>query len=462
MFIYKKRKMVEFDKAITEYNLEIEEPGAGIERFYFWILNFLKTEYPHGLGFENIYKIKDIYSATETGSYFGMVEQRKGLQQEKVSHYLGLLGNMTKTLFQIVRELRIIDERYKYYKESLEGNEESEIALKSIWVDMVEQGARNPSSVTGLASQVGFIILPDLFYKVHPKTEDEIQKYMKALREDGINEKTIEVLSRKLKQYMVWKEKTEKELSQRRNFVLKYLRQQYNSSKLYISWVRPYLRNLKKLQMHQQERPELVTAFDTSVIELEILAVKGKEIEELIKEEKKNEEDNKKEIKKKYFPCIKVTFEYVAIPQMAYQKEYQRGAIHTGVSKIKITSHIGTQEDIKEYFKKQEEEDLELLTSLNESMDAVGDELKEYLAELGEKFPEPEGEKKEEEKKETIFTPFTGIFKGFGDMIKKQKTEKQDKSYTLDMDIKSKQSSITKLSFVLYDVFKKSNRMLAW
>jgi hypothetical protein len=445
MFIAGEVGMAELDekKKISEYYLEIEEPGSGVEGHYFWVLNFLKSDDPSGLGYKEIYKIKDIYSASETSSYFGMVEQRKGTQQEKVTQYLGLINNMIRSLFQMTNELKTIDERYHYYKKIKEGDEDAEIALKSIWVDLVEGGVKSPGSVTGLAAQVGFVILPDLFFKIHPKDESEIKKYVEALKEDGINNKVREVLTRKLYQYLNWRGKTEKALEQRRSFILKYLRQQYGSIKLYIGWVRPYLKNLKKLQMAQKERAELVTAFETSVIELEILA--------------------KMKIGDTYHPCIKVSFEYVAIPQMAYQRDYQRGAIHTGLSKIKIQSYALTDDEIKEYMDSQEEEDFELLKSLNESMDALGEDLKSYLKEAGEKFKEDEP--KPVEKKgmfSEMFSPFTGIFKGLKHMSTGQKGKKKQGGWTMEQE-KNRISGITKkTSFVLYNVFKKSHQMLSW
>lgn len=443
-------------KKQVEYNLEIEEPGSGVESFYFWILRFLSERSPSGLGFKEIKKIKDIYSASETSAYFGNVEQRKGLQQDKVTQYLGLLGQMSKSLFQIIRELRILEERRGYYEDSKkEGQtaDNAELALKSIWVDLVEGGAKNPASVIGLASNVGFVILPDLFFKIHPKKREQIPSYVDALKDDGINAKVREVLTRKLEQYMRWKETTDKELEQRWNFILKYLRQQYNSMKLYISWVRPYLRNLKKLQMNQEERPEIVTAFETTVIELELLA--------------KMQSDN--EHPDRPFPCIRVCFEYIAIPQMAYQKDYQRGAIHTGMSKIKIQGYAMSDNDVKKYMEKQDQEDLDLLASVNSSMDALKDDLKKFLKLAGEKFPEDE-EKKEEEKigmLKALFTPFTSIFKGFKEMFGKSEKGKEEKKKTMsswEMEQSSKNAGekSTSLSFVLYNVFKKSHQMLAW
>src|SRR3989344_5762380 len=188
----KKKKIL--GKALTEFRIEIDEPGAGVEKYYFWVLSFLQSGAPSGISFTEIHKISDLYTSSETSSYFGMVEQRKGLQQDKVSQYLATIGKMTKDLFQMIRELRIIDERYSYYKDSkLEGEEgdAAEISLKSIWIDMVEGGSKNPTSVFGLSQQVGFVILPDLFFtvKVDIKEEDkegmgrDVHKEVEKLRD---------------------------------------------------------------------------------------------------------------------------------------------------------------------------------------------------------------------------------------------------------------------------------------
>ena len=242
----KKKKIL--GEALTEFNIEIDEPGAGVEKYYFWVLNFLQSGAPSGISFSEVHKISDLYTSSETSSYFGVVEQRKGLQQDKVSQYLATIGKMTKDLFQMIRELRIIDERHSYYNDSKlkgEEGEAAEISLKSIWIDMVEGGSKNPTSVFGLSQQVGFVILPDLFFTVKVSIKDEkdkdnmgklIHQEVELLKKEGINRKVREVLERKLYQYYLWRIKTEKEVLQRRNFMLKYLKQHYHVMRMYIHW----------------------------------------------------------------------------------------------------------------------------------------------------------------------------------------------------------------------------------
>ena len=480
-------------KPNQRYLLEMEEAAAGVERFYFWFLNFLRGVAPSGVSCQKVWKIKDIYAATETSSYFGSIEQRKGIQQDKASQYLATIGKMIKDLFQIIRELRIMDERYDFYKESEAGKEDSEVALKSIWIDLVEGGAKNPTSVLGLSTQVGFTILPDLFFTVNPLIKDfekaetdlskpvqeEIAKLDKKYgkeAEGGVNRKIREVLGRKLIQYLVWKRQTKREIVQRRSFMLKYLRQHYNVIKMYINWLRPYLVNLRRLQMKQDhEDPDLISAFETSKIELELIGSWASE-------------------DKPIQPIIRMRFTYVTIPQMAYQQEYQRGAIHVGKTTVDIESYVLEKETIEKYRQAVEDEDLELLEGVTVAMNALKDDLKKYLREEGEEFKEDvkkvmeEANVSEEKAKEILgknkwdaeasikllkaqdkksSNPFSGVGKDFRDMFGIQKKDEKKKTSSLKpYELKKQKEDAANLSrsltFVVYDVFKKAHRMNSW
>lgn len=428
-------KYIDKGKAKEARNIfVIDELGAGVERFYFWLLDHAGKTPPYGFGFkkENIIKVKDIYASSETSSYWGVVEQRKGLQQDQISKYMATIGKMIRDTFQILRELRITDERLKYYDDSHEGDESADIALKGIWIDMVEGGAKNPTSVLGLSSQVGFVTLPDFFFKLQPDTSDDVNSVVDSLKEMGINAKVREVLKRKLKQFMIWKEKTEAELRTGKDFKLKFLRQHFNVIKMYLGWLKPYLKNAKRLQMNQEDSPAIISAFETSEIEIELL---------LKKDEYETHSDirpsDDRDVKyKKYFPVVLVRFKYNAIPQMAYQQEYQRGAIHAGRSEVVTEGYVCEQKDIDEYLKLQDLEDIELLGSIDAAIDSLGDELTKYLEEAGEVVKKKE-EKEEEkgilgdfgknfkkyfvaEKKEKgsgILEPFVGVFHGFGEIF---------------------------------------------
>src|SRR3989338_3478248 len=255
---------------------------------------------------------------------------------------------MLKALFQIVRELRVIDERIGYYKHTFnrKSDEEtagSEITLKGVWVDQVEGGTKNAASVYGLAQTVGFSVLPDLFFrirgndvggdKVKPEEYDAfVQKVVedvdrKVNTMEGFNEKVKEVVKRKLTQYYEWKLRTYKELDARRKFTLKYMRQHYDTIKLYMGWIKPYLRNIIRLQMaerllHGERAKDLITAFEGSLIEVEVLAVKHQE-------------------SKKFHPCVLVNLFHRTTPSMVYVQEgYQRGPGHTGKFDMVLRGYV--------------------------------------------------------------------------------------------------------------------------
>lgn len=472
--------------------LIIDAMQSGVEGNYYWLLRFMENKDDFGLKLSGdqgeVIKLKDYFAAGESSSIWGSIEQRKSLQQEKVSGYLATVGKMTKDIFQILRELRIIDERLDYYDGYNKGDHSTSVALKSVWVDLVEGGAKNPGSVTGLAAQVGFVILPDLFYRIHPKNTDDIPKLLKGFEKDGINKKVLEVLGRKLAQFIIWKIKTEKELRDRDKFTLAYLRQHFNVIRTYISWLKPYLKNIRQLQMGSSaDYAHLVTSFETNMVELELL---GKDKKYTEKTPNNFEIDREY---KKYFPCIHVRVRFVALPEMAYQKEYQRGAIHLGRTEIFIQPFVCTNEQIEAYKRKIEKEDFEVITSLESSLDSLKDELFKYLEKAEEKnipyskediieIMEMTGVKKDQAAKalkdkkgnvkeaissledskpqDGILDPFKGIFNGFKEILN---IKPSGKALPLKQDEGSEKEKAKErakqMASILYEVYKKAHGM---
>jgi hypothetical protein len=467
-----------FPEPAYRYRLVLESINQYIEDAYFWILDELKYDW----GYNTFHKISDVFAASEQSAFFGVSEQRLGLQQDKAGQYLKGISEMTKALFQIVRELRIIDERLGYYDNSFsrKSDEEgvgSDITLKGVWIDQVEGGTKNAASVYGLAQTVGFTVLPDLFFRVRAddkgagnwKTPAEYDAKTKEIIEsidrkidkmEGFNKKVKEVLGRKLTQYYMWKLRTYKELKTRRTFTLKYLRQHYETIKLYMGWIKPYLRNIKKLQLSEKNlnTAELITAFEGAVIEIEVLATSKKPGNVV-------------------HPCILLHIKYRTRPALNYTQEgYQRGPAHTGKFDMVIRGYVWSEPEIKNYLRMREEEDMELLSEVNEtvkaSMDALGDELKDYLRESGEKFPEDEAKANAPKPKAPgALDPFLSVFKGVGELAtaisgggaKKDKPAWKKKS-ALDLEeetLKAKES-LKKCAYNVYKNYKKMHGMLTW
>lgn len=380
----------------ARWRLVYEIHNQSVEELYFSLLDILQLV----SGFHAFDKITDIFAASEQSAFFGVAQQRLGLQQDKVSQFLATIGKMVKELFQLVRELRIIDERMEYYLASDKGDLASEITLKGYWIDLVEGGAKNPASVYGMSRELQFVTLPDIFFGAPPMPAGRVQEYVEGL---SFNRKVKEVLMRKLKSFLVWKEHTQRELQSRRTFTIKYLRQHYDIIRMYMAWVRPYLRNIRRMQLDVQkmDSAELISAFEGSMIEIEYLA--------------------KYDIGNGVYAVFDAHFLYRSRPELKFQQEgYQRGPIHVGRTQVTMRSYAWTADEIARYKKFRDKEDLDLLKTVDASVQAayesLGDELEKYLSEA--ERAEPTTHQGEEPHLSSTLSPLAAVFGGFGDLGK--------------------------------------------
>ncbi len=453
-----------FPAPVNKYRLYFTTSNIAIEEPYYFIMDHLKQTW----GFHKFDKIIDLTGASEQSVLFGINQQRLGLQQEKVSQFLATIGKMIKELFQLVRELRILDERLSYYEKIYSGKsgaKAADITLKGIWIDLVEGGSKNPSSVYGMATQLGFMTLPDLFFDTFVVKSEDVDKAVDKLE---FNRKVKEVLRRKLMTYVTWREHTYKELKTRRIFTIKYLRQHYNSIKMYIEWVKPYLRNIKRLQFSDKlmNKASLVSAFESAAMEIEFLAIKV------------GEKGGKVG---RYFPCVLATFEYSTQPRFSYHGEgYQRGPIHVGELRIELRSYAWTEQDIENYKKYRNDEAFDVLTSIDSSlksaMDALGDELKKYVEEHEETINDKQNKAntKSVNRNEGMLDPFLSVFKGFGEIfgslsplpssgVSTKKISRQD-AYVDNEQKKAAGSVAASVIWQTYKNFKKAHKppFMAW
>jgi hypothetical protein len=467
--------LLNYPKPHHKYFMSYEVPHESIEPIYYWSLAHLQVDW----GFPIIHKITDLFTASEHSSFYGAAAQRLGLAQDKVSQYMATIGKMIKDMFQLVRELRWIDERKRYYEDSEKGNEGAEIALKGLWTDMVDGvvgGQRTSSNLFVMAQQLQFAALPDLFFSVHATkpivaklksksvkdvTSQEVRDMVDKIvdkQAEGFNKEVKNILKRKLYQYLVWKDETWLEIQQRRTFTLRYLWQHYQSIKMYITWVKPYLKHIQKLgaDVSKLSSPELIAAFEGSLIEIEILGQK-------IPEGNRN-----------VYTCIMLTFNYRTRPQMAFSQEggFHRGPLHQGKTEINWRAYNWTQEQIDNYIKMKDAEDFELISSIDSSlttaMDALGTDLKNYLEEArasgeekkptGEKVPPP---------LPSIAEPFKEVGKGFAELFgaftpKKKSASPAAKSMASASEIKSAAGFGKLVLWQHYKNFKKAHRLLTW
>ena len=455
---FQKDILTGYPKPLKRYWLRYETANQSIEETYFWIINALKLSQ----GYKEVMKLMDVFAASQHSAFFGVAMQRTGVYQDKVSQFLATIGKMVKELFQIVRELRILDERLGYYEDSYDkeskSRESAEITLKGIWIDMVEGGAKSPASVYGMARELEFTVLPDLFFSTHPSTSRDVDEVVNDLE---FNRKVKEVLKRKLRAFMQWKENTYKELKTRRKFTIKFLRQHYDVIKMYMSWVKPYLKYIKMLRSSEEkmESAELIGAFEGSMIEIEILAKKFPV-----------NFTTGRISNKEYKSCILINFDYTTTPEMKFVSEgYQRGPIHSGKVDIKMRSYAWSEKDIENYKTYRAKEDMELLgevdPSISAAMEALGEEFENYLREAGEDIDK----KEEKPKQESIFDPFVSVFRGFkeiGTSFTGTKSIASDKpqlsKIQKENEIGEASGQATATMWLIYKNFRKGHSMIAW
>ncbi len=458
-----------YPKPLNRMRLIVEHPNLGIEPLYFWCLTHYRTQ-----GFPIVDKINDVFSASESSSMFGQGQQRLGLTQDRVFTFLRTIHEMVNSLPQYVRELRAIAERRTYYVDSEKSGgegEASEKTLKGLYVDLVEGGTKNPASVFGLSQQVGFVVLPNLFFSMRKEpgeADDDFWERVKKLGDgkDGFNPSVLDVLQRKLKQYYTWKKATQEELTKRRTYLLKYLKQYYATIKLYMRWVKPYLKAAKRmgLDIDGMSRAELAKAFETSLIEIEVL---GKKLES-----GSGEKDS-------VFNCLLMTFQYRTKPAMSFvTPDYQhRGPTHTGEAELTWRSYTWTQKDIDKFKLLKDQEDYDLLKDINatlrEALSEVEEDLSTFL-EQADKEVFGKEEPKKEERKTTWFEPASELFKGVNGAVKdvfgggKEIVAAFWPSFKKhpEADIISRKQAITrstkKTAWRFYKIFKIAHKFATW
>ncbi|MFW5746775.1 MAG: hypothetical protein ACOCWQ_04480 [Nanoarchaeota archaeon] len=471
------------------YRLWYQSDSHHVEDIYYWIMGHLTNDW----SMNNLEKITDLVAASASSSIFGDMQARLSNQQGQVTNLMATIGRMVKDLFGIVRELRMLRERLGYYSDSEKDDKDTAAAaektLKGIWIDLVEGGTQNPSSVIGLAQKVGYTILPDLFFNAPPMKENKVNSYVDNLE---FNENLKTMLKRKLFQFLRWKTETYHELSAKRNFQIRYLGQHFQTIRMYMDWIKPYLKQIEMLQLQQHDSGNhkmaassarmdsayLINSFQGSLVEVETLAYQS------------NERD-----KGKYYPCILVHVFHRTMPSMDFHAKdswQQKGPIHVGRTELTLRAYVWTKEDIENYKKLKQKQDWDLLMSIDNSlMDAMrllGDDLVKFLDEAKVQLPESfrhlaDDDKKEEDKEEKKepwyypIDPFLSIGRGVYDLFKPL-VPLPSKDSVKGMFSSSRESRITALKdkkdydaakkivmrslWQTYKNFKKAHRMITW
>lgn len=245
---------------------------------------------------------------------------------------------------------------------------------------------------------------------------------------------------------------------------------------MYVSWAKPYLKAVKKLQDSEKllNKPDLVTSFETSVMEVVLDAFP--------KEEGVGFGDLK--------PVARLTFEQTTSPGEVYQRNYQRGFVHRGRVRIvlegwvyKVSAYAEerakSDDDLISFLARNVDESIEsmkedLVKVMNNDYDALwakkgGEEKKKvktvgqrYSSTIRELFPfinvfMPVKDEKKEKK------PKTSFLKGFDPKFKAEESAKVNnalKTFKIPLGQDREDADCASKLYPLYKVFKAVNGLM--
>lgn len=494
-----------YPKPGRTFKMEYEADEHNVEEIFYWMVQHGRNDF----SFPIIQKITDTHASSVSGSQFGDTQSRINAQQSSASNYMATIAKMLQDSFKLIRELRQIDERLTLYDRSLGKDgadaKAAEGALKDIWATLIEGGTQNASSVYGLAQKIGFTVLPDLFFQAPPMVKEGVDKHVDSLE---FNNTVKNALRRKLAQFIIWKEQTYKELDAKRRFQLGYLRQHHTSIQMYMSWVKPYLRNLQRLAINENEMNNglMIHAFESQMTEIEVL---------LTKPTSKKIYDANQDKDVDIYPIVLMQFEFRTRPSMNFHQKdayQQKGPIHVGRSEVYIRTYAWTLAQLEAYKKYRQQEALELFAQFDQAvaqtLDGLKEHLDKYLQEaeklsvdataIAKKREEENNPKKEEKKEkeasaltqtldlitspakglyELMIEPFFGKLEPkdpdfklsdrsiawiFGNSFSNYKKKVDEKIATNKDTIKAVLKEASLPAWMIYRNYKKSHRMFSW
>lgn len=441
------------EKPVANYNLAYDSMGEGLEPLYFWTLDFMRDNPPSGLGLgKDIIKTEEGFEASASSGYFGEMGVRAGVMQDRAMKILETTNAVLRSIVNLVYDLKEFEIRLKEY-DNLHSDDETKkeaakLALKGVWMDQVDI-KHGRGSINMLAQQLQFVTLRDAFMAAHN---------IEGVKKLDLNKRVQNILLRKMEEYIAWEEASEKELRKRFSIEKNYLKTQVNSVKMYIKWIKPYLRAAQKLGMREFKTADIVAAFNNMQMKLSLFGKRE------IKPEDVHPSFARYEPEKKVYACLEIMFDFRTVP---YASRGQQGThyIHSGKTEIQFNSYVLTSDQVRVIENQELYEDMELIESITDiSLKDLQEDLDKFLRE-----EEPE---KKEKKKFKIENPFGNLSKGFEDMFEPIKDVgktfkdifKREPSEGFKMsEMKNAAKDQAKdLCYLAYDIYKKAHGMMTW
>ena len=376
-------------KPIWEHSLVYDSPSEQLEPVYFWILDFMKDI---GLDVE---KIVDNFSSSPGSGYFAELTARATKMQEEGMKIMQTIGVMTKSLINLLYDLKEFEIRLKQYdlanSRDFKEIESGILGLKQIWMDKVDI-QRGNTSIKGLSSQFMYATLIDSFMVA--KTPEDVDKM-------DLNDRVKRILKPRLAEFFAWKDRSEGELRKRFEIERSWVKSQVASLKLYIRWAKPYLKAAEELIGKGKIRePALVKAFNTILLELNIFGKAKINIQREADAKNLPYSFRDLKLKRDYYACILVDFTFRGIPSRSPQGHYVFG----GRVEANFKAFALNEDEIKAFDKELDKQDLtsalnfvEIMTE--ESMAQLMEDIEHFI---GKEEKETKGKKESKKQKEKL------------------------------------------------------------
>ncbi len=427
---------------IEKHSLVYDNFSQALEPIYFWILDYINKEY------KNSEKLVDNFVTSAGSAMFSEMGSRNTRMQEEAMKMMGTVGTIIKSILNIIYDLKEFKIRLSLYSDLKSSDKArknaSFLSLKQIWLDQVDFPKRQNTSLKGLASQFDYVTIIDAFMAA--ESLDVLEKL-------DLNERVKRILQQRVGEFFKWLYESEQELRKRFEIEKIYLKNQVNSVRLYARWIKPYLKAAKDLEQRASSTSALVSAFNTTLLELTLMG-KGKYKPEDDIDKGILPKSYKKISDKTYSPIIIVEFRYRSVPERANQGGYG----FRGRAELEFTSYALNDKEIEVLKKELEKDDVGDLMkmiegSTTESLEQIQVDLDEFL---------DENKDKKEEKKENSedINPFSALFSGFKREKKKESGDGLSKDSDPEKVLRSQTIiSARELCRRLYNAYKDANEM---
>ncbi|MEK6923233.1 MAG: hypothetical protein AABW84_00850 [Nanoarchaeota archaeon] len=453
-------------KPVSQYSLSYDSFGISLEPMYYWFIDSLKDP-TFGIGYD-VEKVKDTFAAAEASAFYGELGRRRTELEKRAGELMGTINMVVKSILNLIYDLKEfelrLDEYSKLHSDEYAVSNGADYALKTIWLTEVDS-KKGPGSINALVQNLNYIMVRDAFFSVYipvGKADDVEKIVLKKIQDElDIPDMVKRILQGRIKEYILWREMSERELRKRYKIERTYLKSQVSSMKMYSEWARPYLIATRKLlpqELKAEDMADLPIMFNTMITYIDILAKKQIKSSGELKDLKVRDEN-------KVFSIIEIKFLYRVLPGGQTQEGY-RG--HTGKVTININGYVMQKKDLDNLEKVRQDEIMNFIDiGTKDTLDAISDDLKRFL--------EEEAEKKEEKKSTSSFGKTIYAVKQKYESVREQvqkvadivnQIAKFDELKYEDWNVaklqKEGEKKVKRNTDILYMLFKRAHGMLGW